>query len=570
MTEKNLYPEYTKHYPLLVKNFMKRPLDLYPDDIALVYRNDDGEHRRFTWRQWHERTCQLAHALKALGIGLGDRVATMALNHHWHMENIYAAICSGAISHPINIRLSMDHMAYTINHSADKIVFFDEDTKPVVEALYDRIKDHVKIFVYMSEKPGLPQTKIAPLYEYEALIKDYPKTCDWPNLDEDTHAVLYYTTGTTGLPKGAMFTNRQVYLANLHLVALGNLDVRLPSDPPKDNFPVVLANVPLFHIHAWQAPFHNVFAANKLVFPGKFTPENFCELVQTERVTRCTMVPTMLAMIIGYPDVDKYDLSSLTHMTVGGGALPIGLKRKAEKVFPTLQAGGGYGMTETLALALTPRLMRYMENWPEEQIAQVRVKTGIAYPGLEVCVMDENGSEVPRDSETIGQIVLRGHWITEQYFNEPEKSAEAWRGGWFHTGDAAKVDSEGYVTIVDRINDVIRSGAEMVPTVLLENLTSNADFVIEATYVGVPDEKWGEIPMALIKLAPGSDKKEADILTHLQAEGVDTGKITKWMLPVYVAFVDDVPKTSVGKYDKIAIRKGINDFLAKAKKVRNV
>jgi acyl-CoA synthetase (AMP-forming)/AMP-acid ligase II len=512
----------------------------------------------------------LAHALKALGIEVGDRVATRALNHHWHLENIYAAICSGAVSHPINIRLSMDHMAYTITHSADRIVFFDEDTRPIVEALYDRIKDHVKTFVYMSEKPGLPQTKVAPLYEYETLIKDYPKTYDWPNLDEDTYAVLYYTTGTTGLPKGAMFTNRQVYLANLHVVALGNMDVRLPSDPPKDNFPVVLANVPLFHIHAWQAPFHNVFAANKLVFPGKFTPQNFCELVQTEKVTRCLMVPTMLAMIIGHPDIEKYDLSSLTHMTVGGGALPIGLKRKAEKVFPSLQAGGGYGMTETLALALTPRLMRYMENWPEEQIAQVRVKTGIAYPGLEVCVMDENGNEVPRDSETIGQIVLRGHWITEQYFNEPEKSAEAWRGGWFHTGDAAKVDPEGYVTIVDRINDVIRSGAEMVPTVLLENLTSNADFVIEATYVGVPDEKWGEIPMALIKLAPNSDKKEEDILAHLQAEGVDTGKITKWMLPVYVAFVDDVPKTSVGKYDKIAIRKDLDAFLAKAKKVRNV
>ncbi|MBN1380425.1 MAG: long-chain-fatty-acid--CoA ligase [Deltaproteobacteria bacterium] len=568
--EKSLYPEYSKHYPLLVKNLMKRPLDLYPDDIALVYRNDEGTYFRFTWRQWHERTCQLAHALKALGIEEGDRVATMALNHHWHMENIYAAICSGAISHPINIRLSMDHMAYTITHSEDKIVFFDEDVRSVVEALYDRIKDKVKAFVYMSEKSGLPETNIKPLYAYEELIKPYPKTYDWPDLDEDTYAVLYYTTGTTGLPKGAMFTNRQVFLANLHLVALANLDVQRSNDPPKDNFPVVLANVPLFHIHAWQAPFHNVFSAAKLIFAGKFTPENFCELVQTEKVTRCTMVPTMLAMVIGYPDVDKYDLSSLTHMTIGGGALPLGLKLKAEKVFPSLQAGGGYGMTETLALALTPRLMRYMEDWSEEQIAEVRVKTGIPYPGLEVRVIDEEGNDVPRDNETIGQIVLRGHWITEQYFNEPEKSAEAWRGGWFHTGDAAKVDSEGYIIIVDRITDVIRSGAEMVPTVLLENLTSNADFVLEATYVGIPDEKWGEIPMALVRLAPGVRKTEDDILAHLQAVGVDTGKITKWMLPVYVAFIDDVPKTSVGKYDKIAIRKQLDAFMAKAKKVRNV
>ncbi|MBU4316905.1 MAG: long-chain-fatty-acid--CoA ligase [Proteobacteria bacterium] len=570
MAEKTLYPEYTKHYPLLVKNLMKRPLDLYPDDIALVYRNETGQYFRFTWRQWHERTCQLAHALKALGVCEGDRVATMALNHHWHMENIYAAICSGAVSHPINIRLSLDHMVHTITHSEDKIVFFDEEVKPIVEALYDKIKGHVKAFVYMSEKPGLPETKIEPLYEYEKMIKDYPKTYDWPDLNEDTNAVLYYTTGTTGLPKGALFTNRQVFLANLHLIALGNLDVRQPDDPPKNNFPVVLANVPLFHIHAWQAPFYNVFAASKLIFAGKFTPESFCEVVQSEKVTTCTMVPTMLAMVIGHPDLDKYDLSSLTNITVGGGALPLGLKTKAEKVFPAMKAGGGYGMTETLALALTPRIMRHMENWPEEQIAEIRVKTGIPYPGLEVQVLDENGLQVPKDGNTIGQIVLRGHWITEQYFREPEKSAEVWQGGWFHTGDAAKVDPDGYITIVDRIKDVIRSGAEMVPTVLLENLTSNADFVLEATYVGIPDEKWGEIPMALVKLAPGFDKKEEDILTHLKTEGVDQGKITKWMLPVYVAFVDDVPKTSVGKIDKIAIRKSIDGFMSRAKKVRNI
>jgi fatty-acyl-CoA synthase len=227
-------------------------------------------------------------------------------------------------------------------------------------------------------------------------------------------------------------------------------------------------------------------------------------------------------------------------------------------------------MTETLALALTPRLKRYMEDWPEERIAQVRVKTGLPYPGLEVRVIDDSGNEVPADSETIGQIVLRGHWITEQYFKEPQRSADAWKGGWFHTGDAAKVDSDGYITIVDRITDVIRSGSEMVPTVLLENLTSNAEFVLEATYVGIPDEKWGEIPMALVKLVPGAEKTEEDVLQYLQAEGVDTGKITKWMLPVYVAFIDDVPKTSVGKYDKIAIRKKVGEFMGKAKKVRSV
>lgn len=569
MMEKTIYPEYSKHYPLLVKNFMKRPLYLYPDDIAMVYRNNEGKYFRFTWRQWHERTCQLAHALKGLGVETGDRIATMALNHHWHMENIYASICSGAISHPINIRLAQDHMAYTINHAEDRIIFFDEDVKPLVEALYDRIKDKVKAFVYMSEKPGLPKTRIEPLYEYEELIKDQPQTYDWPDFSEDTPAVLFYTTGTTGLPKGALYTNRQIYMHCIHVLAAQGLRPRLPDDPPRPNHNIPMMNVPLFHIHAWGAPYYHVYAAAKIVFPGKFTPEGFCELVQNEKVNVTSMVPTMLAMILEYKDIDKWDLSSLTNIGTGGGALPLGLKRKAEKLFPGMRTGSGYGMTETFDGVITATIKRDMVDWPQEEIDQIMVKTGLAIsPAVDARVIDEKGEDVPQDNDTIGEIVLRGHWLMEQYFKEPERTAEAWRGGWFHTGDVAKVDQDGYITIADRITDVIRSGSEMVPTVLLENLTSNAEFVLEATYVGVPDDKWGEIPMALVKLVPGTNQVEEDILKFLQTEGVDKGKITKWMLPVYVAFVEEIPKTSVGKYDKIAVRKRTEEYVARAKRVR--
>ena len=569
MPEKTTYPEYTSHYPLLVKNFMKRPLYLYPDDIAMVYRNDKGDYFRLTWRQWHERTCQLAHALSKLGVTIGDRIATMALNHHWHVENIYAAICTGAISHPINIRLSLDHMAYTINHAEDKIIFFDEDIKPLVEALYDRIKDKVKAFVYMSEKPGLPDTQIKPLYSYEELIKNEPKNYDWPDLREDTHAVLYYTTGTTGLPKGALYTNRQIYLHSIHTLMNAGMMVRLPDDPPRPNHVISMMNVPLFHIHAWGSPFSGVLNCTKMVFPGKFTPESFCELVHNEKVNATAMVPTMLAMILEYKDIDKWDLSSLTTIGTGGGALPLGLKLKAEKLFPKMRAGSGYGMTETMAGVIGASLKRYMADWPQEEIDQISVKTGLAgVPAIDARVVDEKGNDVPKDNETVGEIVLRGHWIMEQYFKEPKRTADAWRNGWFHTGDAAKIDQADYITIVDRITDVIRSGSEMVPTVLLENLTSNAEFVLEATYVGVPDEKWGEIPLALVKVMPGSNKTEEDILKFLQEEGVNKGKITKWMLPVYVAFVDEIPKTSVGKFSKLDIRKNIDKFLSKAKRVR--
>ena len=569
MTEKMTYPEYTTRYPLLVKNLMKRPLYLYPDDTAMVYRNDSGDYFRFTWNQWHARTCKLAHALLKLGVKTGDRIAAMALNHHWHMESIYASICIGAISHPINIRLSMDHMTYTINHAEDKIIFVDEAILPLVELLYDRIKDTVKAFIYMSDKPGLPETRIKPMYSYEELIKDEPDHFDWPDLNEDTHAVLYYTTGTTGLPKGALYTNRQIYLHSVHSVMVAGMNVRLPDDPPRPNQNISMLVVPLFHIHAWGAPFQGVLSCTKLVFPGKFTPEAFCELVQNEKVNSTAMVPTMLAMILEYKDIDKWDLSSLTNIAIGGGSLPLGLKLKAEKLFPTMKATSGYGMTETMAGVIGATLKRQMADWPQDKIDQIFVKTGLASsPAIDARVVDTDGNDVPQDDETIGEIVLRGHWITEKYFKEPERTAQSWRDGWFHTGDAAKVDSEGYITIVDRITDVIRSGSEMVPTVLLENLTSNADFVLEATYIGVPDEKWGEIPMALVKVMPGMKKKEEDLLEYLEAEGVARGKITKWMLPVYVAFVDEIPKTSVGKYNKLEVRKNMDKFIAMAKRVR--
>ncbi len=572
-TEGRTYPEYTTHYPLLLTNLMNRPLSLYPDDIGIVYRTDAGQYHRFTWRQWYERTCKLANALKALGVKPGkpgqpgDRIAAMALNHNQHLELIYATVGMGAVSHPINVRLSLQHIAYTINHAEDTIIFVDDLILPLLDMLYDQIKGTVKKFIYISDKPGKPQTRIEPLYNYEELIKDQPAEFDWPHLPEDTYAVLFYTTGTTGLPKGVLFTHRQIYLQTLHLLTAMSMTPRLPDMPPEPVVNVPMVNVPLFHIHAWGAPWYYVVSASKIVFPGRFTPESFCELVQTEKVTSTAMVPTMLAMLIEYPDIKKWDLSSLQGVAVGGAALPLGLKAKAEALFPTFTVGSGYGMTETLAGSIGATIKRNMVNWPKEKLDQVRVKTGLPMFGIDAMVIDEQGKPVPHDNKTIGEIILRGHWIMEQYFKDPERTATAWRDGWFHTGDAAKIDEDGYIIIADRITDVIRSGAEMVPTVLLENLTATADFVLEAAYVGVPDEKWGERPMALIKPVPGAKQNETDVIKFLETEGIDKGKITRWMLPEFIAFVDDIPKTSVGKFDKITIKKRLDEFVAKAKRL---
>jgi acyl-CoA synthetase (AMP-forming)/AMP-acid ligase II len=554
---------------------MKRPVKTYPNEIGVVYRNHiTGEYFRFTWLEWYKRTCRLANLLNALGIKPGkpgepgDRISTMALNTHRHLELYFAVPCIGATLHPINVRLAQDHITYTINHAEDKILFVDDLLLPLLESVYDKIKDTVEKFIYMSDKPGLPDTKIENIYEYEELLAQQSEEFEWPYLDEDLYATLCYTTGTTGLPKGAMFTHRALYIFTLHMVA----QEAFMNDPThvhlgENGIPMI--TTPLFHIHGWGAPFIYTFIGRKMVLPGTFTVEGFCELVQTEKITSVAVVPTILALLIEYPDIDKYDLSSLVTVSVGGGALPLGLKTKVEKKIPGFTATSGYGMTETAPTTIRASVKKYMKDWSKEKLDEVRVKTGLPVPGLEVEVVDDNGKPVPHDNNTLGQIVIRGPWVTEKYYKNPEKSAEAWYDGWFHTGDLAKIDEEDFIVIADRIKDVIRSGAEMVPTVLLENLAAMADFVLEATVVGVPDEVWGEKPMALVKYVPNSNKTEQDLIEFLMAEGVDKGKITKWMLPKLVAIVDEIPRTSVGKFNKIEIRKNLDKFLEIAKDMKS-
>ncbi|MBT4089802.1 MAG: long-chain-fatty-acid--CoA ligase [Deltaproteobacteria bacterium] len=571
-----MFPEFSTNYPLLLTTLMKRPVEIYPDEIGVVYRNQaTGEYFRFTWQAWYRRTSRLANVLqKALGVTSGnaeqpgDRIATMALNTHRHLELYFAVPCIGATLHPVNVRLSQDHIVYTINHAEDRIIFVDDILLPLVESIYDRIKDTVELFVYMSDKPGLPETKIENILEYEKLLQDSSEDYEWPYLHEDTMATLCYTTGTTGLPKGAMFTHRALYLHSLHMIALGTISNKPRIDDVETNLGengIPMITTPMFHIHAWAAPFFSVFAANKIVLPGMFTVDGFCDLVQTEKVTSVGLVPTIIAMLVEYKELHKYDLSSLVSVAVGGGALPLGLKKKFEKIMPNFRATSGYGMTETAPTTVRAFVKKTMVDWPREKIDEVQVKTGLPIPGLEVRVADAEDTPVPQDSATMGEIIIRGPWVMGQYYKNPEKTAEVWRDGWFHTGDMATVDGHGYITIADRMSDVIRSGSEMVPTVLLENLISLADFVLEATVVGVPDPIWGEKPMAMIKLAPQSNKTEQDIIDFLIVHGVEKGKITSWMLPKLIAITDDIPKTSVGKYNKLAIRKSLDRYLPLAK-----
>lgn len=574
--EARTYPEFSTRYPLLLTTLMHRPVSLKPDETGVVYRNPDtGQYFRFTWRQWYERTCRLANALRGLGVQPGcpgepgDRVATMALNHHRHLELYYAVSCSGAVLHAVNTRLSLDHIAHTITHAEDKVVFFDGSALPVLERILDRIAPPVERFVYMSDGADEPSAKLRAAHHYDALLGEQPSEYDWPHLDENTYATLCYTTGTTGAPKGAMFTHRQLYLMVVHQMAHASFDAS-PAVMPLGESSTIMVNVPLFHVHGWGVPYLSVFGASKIVLPGRFTPEGFCELVETEKVTNTNLVPTMLAMLVEFPHLGKYDLSSLVHISVGGGALPLGLKAKAEQMVPGFTATSAYGMTETAPSTVRSFITHSLRDLPQEKLDEYTVKTGLPLPGITVEVVDEKNEPVPHDDDTIGEIVIRGPWVMEQYHRDPERTAEVWRDGWFHTGDVARVDKDGYITIADRVTDVIRSGSEMVPTVLLENLTATADCVLEAAYVGVPDPIWGERPMGIIKLVPGATEREEDILAFLRSEGVAKGRITKWMLPDFVVITDDIPKTSVGKYDKIAIKKKLDGFLARARRMHHL
>ncbi|MEM2465077.1 MAG: long-chain-fatty-acid--CoA ligase [Candidatus Bathyarchaeia archaeon] len=563
------YSKFSSRYPLQLKAFLTRPVKVCPDKIGVVYRNPrTRQYFRFKYIEWYKRICQLANFLKIkLNVNEGDVVSTLAFNNHRHLELYYAVPCIGAVLNTINVRYSLDQIEYVIKHAQPKVLFFDDDLLYLLENVYDRIKSVVKAFVYMSDEPKVLETKITPLHSYEDSIKKEPSSFDWPDLDENKYATLCYTSGTTGLPKGVRFTHRQIYLHTVHT----SLNAALNADPAIQRLgeaSVVMINVPLFHIHGWGTPFSSVLACHKIVLPGRFTPDGFCELVQTEKVTSTSLVPTMLAMLVEYliSTQEKYDLSSLKYVGVGGAALPPGLKAAAEKTIPGFVVSSGYGMTETCPVISGAHIKSHMVDWPKEKLDEIRVKTGIPIIGLEVDVIDEEGRPVPRDGKTIGEIVVRGPWVAEEYYKDPEKTREAWKGGWFHTGDLAVIDEEGYLIIVDRVKDVIRSGAEMVPTVLLENITMTMDAVSEVAYIGVPDDKWGERPLALIKLKKGSSCTEDDVYKFL-LEQCKKGRIAKWMLPDYIAIVEEIPLTSVGKYDKKVIKERLNEYLQRAKRV---
>lgn len=527
-------------YPLLLKSILYRAYTVFPEK-EIVSRDYSGIFR-YTYADLYKRVCRLAGALDRLGVQAGDKVGTFAWNNHRHLELYFAVPCSQRILHTVNIRLFQEQLVYTINHAEDKVLFVDEDLVPTIESIADQLP-LVQAYVIMTDKDSLPATTLKNVYLYEQLIADSPDVYEFPSFDENTPAIIGYTSATTGMPKGVVYTHRGLYLHCL-TVLVGELGT--------DERDVTMPIVPMFHVNAWGRPFSDTWVGAKQVYPGsRPQPADLCELIHNERVTFSAGVPTIWMGILNHVRANpgRYDFSCVRYFMSGGSALPASLTEAYEKELG-VRLYQGYGQTETSPVTFVCFPKSSLDDLPEPEKYRLRTKTGLLLPGLEMKIVNSEGREVAHDGKEMGELLLRGPWIINEYYKDPEKTKEAFVDGWFRTGDIVTIDENGYLQIVDRTRDLIKSGGEWISSVDLENTIMAHPDVLEAAVISIPSEKWQERPLACVVLKPeakGRVKKE-DILKFLE------DKVAKWWIPDDVVFIDEIPKTSVGKFSKKTLR----------------
>lgn len=530
------------NYPLSLRNLLERPRDLFPDR-EIYSRTRTGDFR-YTYKDFYARTRRLAHVLSTLGVERGDRVGTLAWNHYRHLELYLAVPCYGAVLNTLNIRLFEEQLAFIINHAEDKVLFVDDDLLPLLEKIKDKLSG-VEHFVVISDETELPPTTLSPVYSYEHLMSNARDTYEFPDdIDEWAPAAMCYTSATTGNPKGVVYSHRAIYL---HSLALGLADTLGVGE--RD---VVMPVVPMFHVNAWGLPFAATWFGAKQVFPReRLDGRSLCELIERERVTITGGVPTLLLGIHQHLESGAaHDLGSLRKLLGGGSAVPRSLIAGFQEKYG-IPFANSYGMTETSPVVVTSNPKNHMRDWSKEKILDVLVRQGTLMPGLEMRIVNEHGEEIRHDGTDVGEILLRGPWVAGEYHKDPERTAESMHDGWLRTGDIASIDDEGYIQIVDRTKDLIKSGGEWISSVDLETTIMAHPDVLEAAVIGIPDERWQERPLALVvpKKEAAGTLKEEDIIEFLR------DKVAKWWLPDTVTFVEGIPKTSVGKFDKKAMRR---------------
>lgn len=528
-------------YPLLIKQLLLSG-PRYAPDQEIVYANRSS----YTYTDLVERIHRLANALTDAGVKPGDTVAVMDWDTPRYLECFFAVPMIGAVLHTINVRLSPEQIVYTMNHAEDDVVLVHDDFLPILEAVKGDIQT-VRTYIQLTDEASPKPTSLNTAGDYESLLSAAGTEFEFPDFDENSVATTFYTTGTTGNPKGVFFSHRQLVL---HTLAMTGSLSAYDEMPLLRSSSVYMPVTPMFHVHAWGVPYAATMMGIKQVYPGRYEPELLVDLLKKHRVTFSHCVPTIMQMMMATESIKTADLSNW-HVLIGGSALTRGLCDAGARL--GIRMYTGYGMSETCPLLSTTHLKPEDLELPLEQQTAKRVKTGIAVPMVDIEIVDPAGKPVPHDGEAKGEVVTRAPWLTQSYFKQPDKGEELWQGGWLHTGDVASMEPDNTLTIKDRIKDVIKTGGEWLSSLDLENLISQHPAVAGVAVVGVPDEKWGERPHALVTLRPGQQAEVGDIQNHLK-QFVDSGEINKWAIPEQIDFVEDIPKTSVGKINKKLIR----------------
>jgi acyl-CoA synthetase (AMP-forming)/AMP-acid ligase II len=529
--------------PLLISSIIQHA-DRYFGGNEIVSRRVEGDIHRYTYRDCHKRARQLANALAGLGIRMGDRVATLAWNGYRHLEAYYAVSGSGAVLHTINPRLFPEQIAYIVNHAEDQVLLFDMNLLPLVEAIAPHCKT-IRSFVMMCDRDRMPQeSKLGNLLCYEDLIRGSSDQYEWPIFDENSASSLCYTSGTTGNPKGALYSHRSTLLHSYTSIMPDALCISARD--------TVLPVVPMFHVNAWGMPYSVPLTGAKMVFPGAaLDGKSLFDLFEQEQVSFSAGVPTVWLGLINYAQQNNLKFSSFKRTVIGGSTCPPAMMRTLQDHFG-IEVIHAWGMTEMSPIGTAATLQTKHLSLPREAQQALLEKQGHVVSAVDMKIVDDAGNELPWDGKTYGNLLVKGPAVIESYYKE--EGGDVLQDGWFPTGDVATIDADGYMQITDRSKDVIKSGGEWISTIELENIAMAHPAVLQAACIGIRHPKWDERPLLVVVKKPGMDVDRDALIEFFD------GKVAKWWTPDDVSFVDALPVGGTGKVLKNKLRESYANF----------